>query len=123
MGHPSDDAQGNALDHGFNLTSRDLLAASDYYVACNACLEGKMTADPQKRSEREPVREIGEHVPVDLIPAKRPSLGGNMHLMVSRGRLSSYFMYYPIKTKETENVLARLLCIKNFYESGLPDRL
>ncbi len=97
MGHPSDDAQGNALDHGafpdFNLTSRDLLAASGYYVACNACLEGKMTADPQKRSEREPVREIGEYVSVDLIPAKRPSLGGNMHLMVSRGRLSIYFMY------------------------------
>ncbi len=42
MGHPSDSALGSALDHGaypqLNLTSRDLMAANDYYGACNACL-------------------------------------------------------------------------------------
>ncbi len=65
MGHPSDEALGNALDHGayrdLNITSRDLLAANDYYGTCNSCLEGKMVADPQKLSDKEPVRHIGEY--------------------------------------------------------------
>jgi hypothetical protein len=63
MGHPSDVALGNALDSGaypeFNITSRDLVAAADYYGACNACLEGKMIADSERTSAKEPVREIG----------------------------------------------------------------
>ncbi len=42
---------GNALYNGaypeLNMTSRDLVAAADYYGACNACLEGKMVSDPE----------------------------------------------------------------------------
>jgi hypothetical protein len=121
MGHPSDLALGNALDHGaypeLNLTSRDLMAANDYYGACNACLEGKMVGDPENPAGREPVREIGEYISVDLIPARGATLGGNMHMLISRDRLSSYAMCVPMKTKETENVLAALEAIKNFYKS------
>ncbi len=121
MGHPSDLALGNALDHGaypeLNLTSRDLIAANDYYGACNACLEGKMTGDPENPTDREPVREIGEYISVDLLPAKAATLGGNMHLLISKDRLSSYAMCVPMKTKETESVLSALDFIKNFYKS------
>jgi hypothetical protein len=118
MGHPSDDALGNTLNHGayrdLNITPRDLLAANDCY---GACLEGKMIADPQRRSKKKPVRHMGEYVSVDLLPAKTPNLGGNAFLLVSRDRLSSYFMCVPMKNKETGSVLAGLLCIRNFYRS------
>jgi hypothetical protein len=121
MGHPNDLALGNALDHGaypeLNLTSRDLMAANDYYGACNSCLEGKMTGDPENSVDREPVREIGEYVSVDLLPAKAATLGGNMHLLISRDRLSSYAMCVPIKTKEIQNVLDALETIRNLYRS------
>jgi hypothetical protein len=121
MGHPSDTALGNALDNGaypeLNITSRDLVAAADYYGACNACLEGKMVSDPERTSDKEPVREIGEYVSVDLLPAKTRSLGGNSQMIVSRDRLSSYVMCVPIKSKETSNVLGALSRINNFYRS------
>ncbi len=121
MGHPSDSALGNALDHGAypgnNLTSRDLAAAADYYGACTSRMEGKMVVDPAFMSDREPVREIGEYVSVDLLPAKTPSLGGNTQMIVSRDRLSSYVMCVPIKTKESANVLSVLERIRNFYLS------
>jgi hypothetical protein len=87
MGHPGDSALGNAFDHGAypgnNLTPRDL-AAADYYGACTACLEGKTLADRTLTSDREPVREIGKYMSVDLLPAKSPSLGGNTQMIVSR---------------------------------------
>jgi hypothetical protein len=90
MGHPSDLALGNALDHGvypeLNLTSRDLMAANDYYGTCNACLEGKMIADPETSVSREPVREIGEYISVDLIPAKAATLGGNRTSIDQQGQ-------------------------------------
>jgi hypothetical protein len=76
-----------------------------------------MTGDPENSVSREPVREIGEYVSVDLIPAKAATLGGNMHLLISRDRLSSYAMCVPLKTKETESVLAALDTIKSFYNS------
>ncbi len=121
MGHPSDMALGNALDNGVypetNVTSRDLAAAADYYGPCTACMQGKMIADPQHPSDRDPVREIGEYVSVDLLPAKSASLGGNMQMVVSRDRLSSYVMCVPIKNKESASVLDALMRIKNFYSS------
>ncbi len=121
MGHPSDMALGNALDNGaypeLNITSRDLAAAADYYGACNACLEGKMISDPERTSDREPVREIGEYVSVDLLPAKFPSLGGKTQMLVSRDRLSSYVMCVPMKSKDNGNVLEALVRINNFYRS------
>ncbi len=54
---------------------------------------------------------------MDLLPAKAATLGGNMHLLISRDRLSSYAMCVPMKTKETESVLAALDIIKHFYKS------
>ncbi len=121
MVHPSDTALGIALDNGaypeLNITLRDLAAAADYFCACNACLEGKMTSDPERTSDKEPVREIGEYVSVDLLPAKTQSLGGNSQMIVSIDRLSSYVMCVPIKSKETSNVLGALSQINNFYWS------
>ena len=76
-----------------------------------------MTGDPEGSVTREPVREIGEYISVDLLPAKAATLGGNMHLLISRDRLSSYAMCVPMKTKERENVLAALDAIRNFYKS------
>ncbi len=56
MGHPSDIALGNALDHGAypetNVTSRDLAAAADYYGACTACLQGKMIPSKHRTRNR-----------------------------------------------------------------------
>ncbi len=70
------------MDNGaypeLNITSKDLVAAADYYGACNPCLEGKMIADSERTSDREQVREIGEYVSVDLLPAKYLSLGGKV---------------------------------------------
>ncbi len=77
------------------------MAANDYYGVCNARLEGKMTGDPENSVSREPVRE--NSVSADLIPAKAATLGGNMHLLISRDRLSSYAICVPMK-KETERV-------------------
>ncbi len=42
-----------------------------------------MVADPALMSDRELVKEIGEYVSVDLLPAKTPSLGGKMQMIVS----------------------------------------
>ncbi len=112
VGHPSDVALGNSLGNGaypeLNITSRDLAAAPDCYGACNACLEGKMISDSERTSDREPVREIGEYVSVDLLLARFPSLGGNTQMIVSRDRLSSYVMCVPMKSKDSSNVLLSL---------------
>ena len=58
----------------------------------------RLPGDPERPVDKEPVREGGEYISVDLIPAKAATLGGNMHLLVSRDRLSSYAMCVPMKT-------------------------
>jgi hypothetical protein len=87
-----------------HLTSQDVRNGKLLHGPCPACVEAKMRADPEKKSQSEPPRAIGERLQIDLIIPKHKSLAGNTLILHSVDCFSGMPMGVPLKSKTEAEV-------------------
>jgi hypothetical protein len=118
LGHPSREILSSALDHNVLqdvfLTSKDLSAAYDIYVSCDACVEGKMIAPSEPTSKSAPAPSVGHTLSVDFIFFSVLTIGGNVLAVIGRDECSGFILKASSKNKKGESVLACLMTFLSY---------
>jgi hypothetical protein len=109
LGHPGSTSLLNALDQGAfatsHLTSKDVRNALALFGPCLGCIEGKMTAPREPRSQSQPAEHIGECLHMDLVPLQGVSIGDVKGLLFGVDEKTGYAAASTLTTKSAASVM------------------